>query len=59
MKEDSTLGRPQKETLADFFARSPLRGAGIKIERSKETAKPLDLGDAPAPPLNPKRKPHK
>ena len=30
-------------TLADFFARSPLRGSGIVIERLKDDFRPIDL----------------
>jgi len=56
---DGNARKPQSRvnregSLADFFARSPLRG--LKIERFKETEKPIDLGDAPAPLLNPWRK---
>lgn len=57
MSEDATHRKPQKDTLADFFARSPLRG--LKIERLKEIAQPPDLGDEAAPPLDPWRKPQK
>ena len=53
MSEDLKHGKPQKDTLADFFARSPLRECGVEIERFKEIAQPPDLGDEPAPPLNP------
>ena len=57
MRDDSTRDRPKKETLADFFARSPLRG--LKIERLKEIARPPDLGEEPDPPPNPWRNPQK
>lgn len=30
-------------TLADFFANSPLRGSGLKIERIKGRLRPVDL----------------
>ncbi len=30
-------------TLADFFARSPLRGSKLKIERSRDGFRPIDL----------------
>ncbi|MEO1018562.1 MAG: type II toxin-antitoxin system Phd/YefM family antitoxin [Pseudomonadota bacterium] len=33
----------RKGSLADFFAASPLRGSGLKIERSKELPEDLDL----------------
>ncbi len=29
--------------LAPFFARAPLRGAGLRIERSQDAARKLDL----------------
>lgn len=31
------------DTLADFFARSPLRGSKLKIERSRDGFRPTDL----------------
>jgi prevent-host-death family protein len=31
------------DTLADFFARSPLRGSKLKIERSSDGFRPIDL----------------
>jgi prevent-host-death family protein len=31
------------DTLADFFARSPLRGSKLKIERIKGGVRPIDL----------------
>jgi hypothetical protein len=31
------------DTLADFFARSPLRGSGIKIERTREGFREVDF----------------
>jgi prevent-host-death family protein len=30
-------------TLADFFAKSPLRGSKLKIERSRDGFRPVDL----------------
>ena len=30
-------------TLVEFFAASPLRGAGLKIRRSKDRARKIDL----------------
>jgi prevent-host-death family protein len=30
-------------TLADFFAASPLRGSGLRVRRSKDRLRPLDL----------------
>jgi len=30
-------------TLADFFAASPLRGSGLKIERPKDDPREIDL----------------
>lgn len=30
-------------TLAEFFAASPLRGSGLKVERSKELPRKIDL----------------
>jgi len=35
--------KARKGTLADFFARSPLRGSGIDLERVKDGPRPLDL----------------
>ncbi len=29
--------------LADFFAASPLRGSGLKVRRSKDRLRPIDL----------------
>jgi prevent-host-death family protein len=29
--------------LAEFFAASPLRGSGVKIRRSKDRLRPIDL----------------
>jgi prevent-host-death family protein len=35
---------PKREgTLADFLAKSPLRGSGLEIERLKDVATPPDL----------------
>ncbi len=31
------------ESFAEFMARSPLRGSGIKIERSKDTGRDIEL----------------
>lgn len=50
MRKDSPSRSPQRNMLADFFTGSPLRGSGLKIERSKETAKPLDFENASAAP---------
>src|SRR5450755_1370625 len=33
----------RKGTLAEFFARSPLRGSGIDLERVKDGPRPLEL----------------
>jgi prevent-host-death family protein len=33
----------RKASVADFFARSPLRGSGIKIERAKDRPRNIDL----------------
>ena len=33
----------RKGTLLEFFANSPLRGSGIKIERMKDTTDPVEL----------------
>jgi prevent-host-death family protein len=33
----------RKGTLVEFFANSPLRGSGIKIERSKDGPRDIDL----------------
>jgi hypothetical protein len=33
----------KKETLAEFFARSPLRGSGLKITRLKGRLRKIDL----------------
>lgn len=30
-------------TLAEFFAKSPLRGSGLKVERSKDRPRKIDL----------------
>lgn len=30
-------------SLAEFFAASPLRGSGLKVKRSKDSARPVDL----------------
>jgi prevent-host-death family protein len=30
-------------TLADFFAASPLRGSGLKVQRSRSRLRPTDL----------------
>ena len=30
-------------TLADFFRASPLRGSGLKIQRSRDRLRPIDL----------------
>lgn len=30
-------------TLAEFFARSPLRDSGLEVERSKDGPRPVDL----------------
>lgn len=35
--------RKRKVNLADFFARSPLRGSGLKIERVKDRPGEIDL----------------
>lgn len=35
--------RKRKVNLAEFFARSPLRGSGIKIERMKDRPRDIDL----------------
>ena len=41
--EEWDRNKPRKGTLADFFARSPLRGSGIKIERLKGSLREVDL----------------
>jgi prevent-host-death family protein len=33
----------RKGTLVEFFANSPLRGSKLKIERSKDGFRPIDL----------------
>jgi prevent-host-death family protein len=33
----------RKGTLVEFFANSPLRGSGLKIERIKGRMRPIDL----------------
>jgi prevent-host-death family protein len=33
----------RKGTLAEFFAASPLRGSGLVVERTKDTARDVDL----------------
>jgi prevent-host-death family protein len=41
--EEWERDKVRKGTLADFFARSPLRGSGIKIERLKGLLREVDL----------------
>ena len=41
--EDWDRRRKPKVNLAEFFARSPLRGSGIKIERRKDRPRDIDL----------------
>ena len=33
----------ERETLAQFFLKSPLRGSGVKIERMKGDLRPVEL----------------
>jgi prevent-host-death family protein len=33
----------RKGTLAEFFAAAPLRGSGLVVERTKDTARDIDL----------------
>jgi hypothetical protein len=37
------LSRARRGSLAKFLARSPLAGAGLKLERRPEYGRPLDL----------------
>ncbi len=41
--EDWNRRRQRRVNLAEFFARSPLRGSGIKIERIKDRPRDIDL----------------
>ena len=41
--EDWKRRQKRKVNLAEFFARSPLRGSGIKIERIKDRPRDIDL----------------
>ncbi len=41
--EDWKRRHERKINLAEFFARSPLRGSGIKIERVKDRPRDIDL----------------
>jgi len=41
--EDWKRRRKRRVDLAEFFARSPLRGSGIKIERIKDRPRDIDL----------------
>ena len=41
--EDWERRRRRKGTLADFFAASPLRGSGIRIERATDLPRDIEL----------------
>ena len=41
--EEWTRKTRRKDTLADFFAASPLRGSGLEIERAQGGTREVDL----------------
>jgi len=41
--EEAKPTKVREGTLADFFARSPLRGSGIKIERLRGRVREIEL----------------
>jgi len=42
VKEYQNLTRP-KSSLVDFFRKSPLKGAGLDLERNKDLAREVEL----------------
>ena len=42
VKEYQNLNRP-KSSLVDFFKKSPLKGAGLDLERNKDLAREVEL----------------
>jgi prevent-host-death family protein len=41
--EEWRLKTKRKGNLAEFLATSPLRGSGLKIERTKDGSRPIEL----------------